>query len=278
MFKHILVATDGSDHSRSAARYAVSIGQRYQAALKAVHVIDIKLLEGPFLRDISASMGIDPAANYQSNIISILEKRGEASLAVVSQMCAEPGLNCETQLVTGTVVRSICDEARSADLMVIGQHGEHAAWADGLLGSTVDSVIRRAEVSVLVAGMEYEEFSRVLVAYDGGDAALKALKVAATLCTEWPLPATVVTVGNDEVAGERLLDDARRYLEAYRLDAEFEVVGGEPAEVIIECAARVDANLIVMGADAHTRVRQLILGSTTSHVIHHSPVPVLLSR
>jgi nucleotide-binding universal stress UspA family protein len=278
MFKHILVATDGSDHSRSAARYAVSIGQRYHAALKAIHVIDIKLLEGPFLRDISASMGIDPAANYQQNIASILEKRGEAGLAVVSQMCAEPGLACETQLVTGTVVRSICDEARSADLLAIGQHGEHAAWADGLLGSTVDSVVRRAEVPVLVAGMEYEEFSHVLAAYDGSDAALKALKVAATLCTEWPLPATVVTGANDDAASERLLDEARRYLDAYRLDARFEVVGGEPAEAIIECAAKVDANLIVMGAEAHTRVRQLILGSTTSHVIHHSPVPVLLSR
>jgi len=278
MFKHILVATDGSEHSRSAARYAVSLSQRYQAALKAVYVIDIKLLEGPFLRDISASMGIDPAGNYQQNMAAIAEKRGEAALAVVSDMCAESGLDCETRLVTGTVVRSICDETRSTDLLVIGQHGEHADWADGLLGSTVYSVIRRVKLPVLVAGVEHKEFSRVLAAYDGSDAALKALKVAATLCTEWPLPATVVTVANDEAAGERLLDEARRYLDAYKLDVQFEVVGGEPAEAIIECTANIGANLIVMGADAHTRVRELILGSTTNHVIHHSPVPVLLSR
>jgi len=125
MFKHILVATDGSEHSRSAARYAVSIGQRYQAALKAIYVIDIKLLEGPFLRDISASLGIDPAGNYQQNIGAIVEKRGEAALAVVSDMCAEPGLGCETRLVTGTVVRSICDEAQSA----VGRSaGDRATW------------------------------------------------------------------------------------------------------------------------------------------------------
>jgi len=131
---------------------------------------------------------------------------------------------------------------------------------------------------VLVAGVEYKEFRRVLAAYDGSDAALKALKIAATLCTEWPLPATVVSVTNDGIAGERLLEEARRYLDAYRLDVQLEVVGGEPAEAIVECAEKVGANLIVMGAHGHTRVRQLILGSATSHVIHHSPVPVLLSR
>ncbi len=278
MFKHILVATDGSDHSRSAAEYAISIAARYNAALHAIYVVDIKLLEGPFLHDISASLGIDPGGTYEPNIATVLEKRGQAALDVVSAMSAEAGLNCECRLATGTVTRSICDEARSTDLLVIGQHGEHAAWADGLIGSTVESVVRRAECPVLVAGVAYAEFRRVVAAYDGSDASLKALKVAATLCSEWPLPMTVVTGGTDRAAGERLLDDARSYLETYRLDTDFKVAAGEPAEAIIECARQIDANLIVMGAYGHTRVRHLILGSTTSQVIHRSPVPVLLNR
>jgi len=248
MFKHILVATDGSEHSQSAARYAVSIAERYKAALKAVYVLDIKLLEGPFLRDLSASLGLDPGGNYQQNMLAVLKKRGEAALAVVSEMSSQAGVTCETHMVTGTVTRSICDDARLSDLLVIGRHGEHAAWADGLIGSTVDSVVRHAERPVLVAGMAYSEFTGILAAYDGSDASLKALKVAATLCTEWPLPVTVATGANDVPAGDRLLAEARSYLDTYKLDAQFEVVRGEPAEAIVECATRVGANLIVMGA------------------------------
>jgi len=278
MFKHILVATDGSAHAESAARYAISIAERYEAVLDAVYVTDIKMLEGPFLRDISASLCIEPGGDYQRNIAVILEKRGQAALASVSAMCASAGMDCQTHLVTGTVTRSICEYARLADLLVIGQHGEHAAWADGLLGSTVDSVVRRAERPVLVAGVAYREFGRVVAAYDGSDASLKALRVAATLCTEWPLPVTVVAGATDEDAGQKLIDEARSYIDTYNLDAEFETVPGEPAQAIIECATKVGADLIIMGAYGHTRVRNLILGSTTSHVVRHSPVPVLLNR
>ena len=210
MFKHILIATDGSNHSLTAAKYAVSISKKYQATVKALNVIDVKLLEGPFLRDVSASVAIDPSGNYQRNISAILEKRGQAALDAVAQICKKAGIECETVMVTGTVPRAIREHARLADLLVMGQHGEHAQWADGLMGSTVDSVIRCADRPMLVAGLVFNEFSRVLAAYDGSDASAKSLGMAATF--------------------------------------------------------------------GHSRVRNLILGSTTSRVVHRSRIPVLLNR
>ncbi len=278
MFKHILVATDGSEHSQSAARYAISIAKKYGAEIKALNVVDVKLLEGPFLRDLSASVAIDPGANYQRNIVTILEKRGQAALDAVQQLCDGAAVECDTLLVTGTVPRSIRENARLADLLVIGQHGEHAQWADDLMGSTVDSVVRRAERPVLVAGVAYKEFTRVLSAYDGSDASAKALHAAATLCSEWPLPITVATAGSEKDKGLRLLDEAKDYLDTYKLDARFELVQADAPEGIIDCARKCGADLIVMGAYGHSRVRNMILGSTTSRVVHSSPVPVLLNR
>lgn len=278
MFKHILVATDGSEHSQSAARYAISIAKKYGAEIRALSVVDIKLLEGPFLRDLSASVAIDPGANYQRNIVAILEKRGQAALDAVQQLCAEASVECDARLVTGTVSRSIRENARMADLLVIGQHGEHAEWADGLMGSTVDSVVRRAERPVLVAGVTYKKFTRVLAAYGGSDASVKALHTAATLCAEWPLPITVATAGSDKDKALRLLDEARDYLDTYKLNARFELVKGDAAEGIVECTRECRADLVVMGAYGHSRVRTMLLGNTTSRVVRNSPVPVLLNR
>jgi nucleotide-binding universal stress UspA family protein len=53
--------------------------------------------------------------------------------------------------------------------------------------------------------------------------------------------------------------------------------GKEPDE-IIKFIREGAVELMVMGAYGHNRLRELFLGSTTSHVIRKSPVPVLLTR
>lgn len=62
------------------------------------------------------------------------------------------------------------------------------------------------------------------------------------------------------------------------LVADLRVVRGRPAEVILQEAARIAADAIVMGAHGHTTVGEILLGSTAHRVAQRSPVPVLLVR
>src|SRR5690606_17565563 len=73
MIKRILVPTDGSHVATLGVEYAIALASACQAHLTGLHVVDVKLLEGPFLRDISASLGTAPYVNYQNNIALILE-------------------------------------------------------------------------------------------------------------------------------------------------------------------------------------------------------------
>ena len=91
----------------------------------------------------------------------------------------------------------------------------------------------------------------------------------------------VVTVYEDDdqqEAAARVSEQARLQAANRQLDVETRVVRGEAEQEIIRAAEETGANLIVMGAYGHTRIRELILGSTTSHVMRHASVPVLLSR
>ncbi len=63
MFKSILVPTDGSDFCGISLRYAVDFAQKYEANIKALHVVDIRAIKGPFIRDLSASMGLVPVVD-----------------------------------------------------------------------------------------------------------------------------------------------------------------------------------------------------------------------
>ena len=57
-----------------------------------------------------------------------------------------------------------------------------------------------------------------------------------------------------------------------------ETLHGDPEARILELKESIGADLIVMGAYGHTRIREFILGSTTSHVLRKSDVPVLLGK
>ena len=61
MIKSILVPVDGSDNSRVAVEHAIYFAQLFNAELCGLNVVDIRSLEGPFLSDISASLGFAPS-------------------------------------------------------------------------------------------------------------------------------------------------------------------------------------------------------------------------
>jgi nucleotide-binding universal stress UspA family protein len=56
------------------------------------------------------------------------------------------------------------------------------------------------------------------------------------------------------------------------------VVEGQPAEKILDKAAEVNADLIVIGSHRHSAIGETLIGSTTNRVLHRSATPVLVVR
>ncbi|HZF80806.1 MAG TPA: universal stress protein, partial [Rubrivivax sp.] len=72
--------------------------------------------------------------------------------------------------------------------------------------------------------------------------------------------------------------EAQAALQAVGAAAEIELVRGEPQQVFPELVKRLAPALLVMGAFGHSRLRQLLLGSTTTSLLRLSDVPVLILR
>ncbi|MCX5759842.1 MAG: universal stress protein [Candidatus Hydrogenedentes bacterium] len=276
MTKRILIPTDGSDYASIGVRYAVALAKRFNAALLGLHVVDIRLLEGPFLRDISASLGTAPYVNYQGNISMILEERGQAALDAFRHTCEEADVPCETVQATGVVVRCIVEKSELADMIVMGRGGEHSQWLDGLVGSTTAGVVRGAKQPVLVTGVDTPGTKRCLIAYDGSVHAKRALQAAASIAADWRLACHVLVVGDAKATP--LLDEARAYLVTHDVKAECVLRGGDPSETIVAYAKECAADLLIMGAYGHTKVRELVVGSTTAYTLNHASCPLLMSR
>lgn len=276
MIKRILVASDGSDAVQPAIEYAISLGHSLQARLTGIFVVDIKLLEGPFLRDLSATMGTAPMANYQSVIAGILEERGKAALQAFAAQCATHGVECDTELKTGIIHHTILEQAELADVLVLGRGGEHSDWLEGLMGSTAEAILRRAKLPVIIAPNVKPITDGILVAFDGSPHARQALKTAVDVAHDTGARLELIVVGDDDSAA--IAQDAEVYLHDHGIPVKLEKRIGVASQEIVEYAHEAGVGLLVMGAYGHTRVREMLIGSTTTAVVNHAACPVMLCR
>jgi nucleotide-binding universal stress UspA family protein len=137
MINKILVAVDASVPAGCAVGVAVGLARQLGAQLRMVHVVDSWLARLPEL------------AVYDDAVLNELRSGGENALA---NACARvpDGVPCERVLLEGDPPETITTTARDwpADLIVIGSDS-HGRLAHFLLGSTADSVVRRASCPVV---------------------------------------------------------------------------------------------------------------------------------
>jgi nucleotide-binding universal stress UspA family protein len=278
MIKTILVGLDGSEHARTAIEYALWLATRLKGVVVGLHVIDIVSIEGSFFHDISGSLGFEPYLDFSSKMREALQERGRTVLEQFVAMCAERGVRADSQLATGVIANEICEQARTADLVIVGHRGVNERFSTGLLGGTTESVTRKCPKPVLVSPLAFRPITRPLLAYDGSQRAASAMHEAAELAGALGLPLTVLHVGKDDAAGHRVVDEARRYLATHRVEAEYVTRGGYANETILEVMEEGQHDLLLIGAYGHSRIIEMVLGSTTEYVLRNAAAPVFLCR
>ena len=279
MIKSILVALDGSDHAEAALHHSLWLAERLRATVTGLHVVDIVSIEGSFLHDISGSLGFEPYLDFSAKMREALRERGRTLLDTFTRRCAERNVPCDAVLGMGIVANEICDHARTTDLVVIGHRGVNEQFSTGLLGSTTESVARKSPKPVFVSPIAFREISKPLLAYDGSPRASAAMHAAAELASTLGLPLTVLHVAREGAnQGDKVLEEARRYLQSYDLRLTYELVTGHANERIIEAITQRGHDLLFIGAYGHSRIIEMVLGSTTEYVLRNSPCPVFLAR
>jgi nucleotide-binding universal stress UspA family protein len=277
MIKKILVTQDGSAFGKAALDYGIWLAGKFGAGLVGAHVVDIVSLEGPFLHDMSASIGFEPNLNFASKMREILEARGADILGSFDEACKESKVASETVVSTGMVTSEICSHARLSDLVVVGRRGVNEQFEHGMLGHVTEGVIRKSAKPVLIVPRSFEAPKKPLLAYDGSTSASKAMHSAAEWAKALALPLTVVVVSVEEGSDENL-NDAKDYLKPYAIDSTFVQLIGDPPELIEEFYKENGHDLLFMGVTSHSRIIEMVLGSTTEHVMRAVDGPFFLER
>ncbi|HHQ4680787.1 TPA: universal stress protein, partial [Aeromonas veronii] len=120
--------------------------------------------------------------------------------------------------------------------------------------------------------------SRFLFAYDASPTAKKVLELIASSPLLKGLECDLVMVAEPTDEHERQLVIAKQVLKSAGIKVEAKLLQGEVVPVICQHATEVGCDLIVMGAYGHSRIRQFIVGSTTTGILKTTKASLLLLR
>ena len=280
----IIALIDGSIYSESVCHHAAWISQATAAPVELIHVLGRR--EAPEGTDLSGSIRLgarsallQELADLDAQRAKLISHRGRAILEDARAIVDRDGVTeITTRLRHGDIVEAIAEIEHDARVIVIGKRGEAADFAKGHLGSNLERIVRAAHRPIFVASRAFRPVTSVLVAYDGGASAMKAVDHIARSPLFAGLDVTVVTVGTDTPAARKGLEDARALLKAAGIAADTRIVEGRPDEVLGKLVDAEGFGLLVMGAYGHSRIRSLVIGSTTTEMLRSCKVPVVLMR
>ncbi|AMY71388.1 universal stress protein [Frigidibacter mobilis] len=280
----IVALVDGSIYSASVCDHAAWIAQRTGAPVELIHVLGRRETAGTSDHSGAIKLGartalLNELAELDAQRAKLISHKGRAILEDASAILAAAGVtDITTRLRHGDVVEAVAEVEPGARVILIGKRGEDADFAKGHLGSNLERIVRASHKPVFVASRAFKPISRVLVAYDGGASAMKAVDHIARSPLFQGLRVHVVTVGSSTPEVTRGLDDARAMLKAAGIDAETSILPGQPETALGKLVDETPFDMLVMGAYGHSRIRSLIIGSTTTAMIRSCKVPVVLMR
>ena len=276
MYKTLLVPVDGRSKSLRSLELACSIAGKFDS-----HLVGLFVTPSSYIPSSARMDGMEQRLReLQQQAAAELAQEARARFDTVVKPA---GLQrTEWRIADAPRAEAVALHARYADLAIINQTDAESADATHF-GDEVLLSVGRPVLLVPYAGEVSRFGQNVLVCWNASREASRAvtdalpfLKAAAKV--------TILTIDGESSGaghGESPGSDIARYLARHGVNAVVApTVSGsvEVGSVILSRAFDMRADLIVMGAYGHSRVREIVLGGATRTILRSMTVPVLMSH
>ncbi len=281
----IVALVDSSRYSESVCDHAAWFASAHGASLTLLHIVG-RRESGTEEADLSGSIGLgartallEELAELDGQRARFAIKKGRALLEDAQNRSEKAGANqVTTSLRNGELIETINEMESSLDLIVIGKRGVASKYDMEHVGSNLERVARSTKKPVLVASREFAPIKKILIAFDGGISAKKAVQHVAENAIFKGMECLLLHAGSDSWSGNEQLEDSAKLLQNAGLQCETKTIAGQADAVISQTVEADGFDMLVMGAYGHSRIRNLIIGSTTTQMLSSCKVPVLLFR
>ncbi len=295
----ILIPIDKSDASDRAVRFAACLLAPLTNGV-VQEIVLLHVLGVGFLEKMATNIDLRIAALKETPLFKRLaqeyiDQEITPFMEETEKLLRETGVKCpiRREVLEGDPTKEIINFALKEGIhtIIMGRR-RRSALAEKVLGSCSYAVTHRpGRHTDYIVGLEEIDIHacpvpRILVPVDGSAFARNALTEAAALALAFPKEVVEIAVlyvvesayEQTDGEGQKALKEAREYLLSLGLSEDklqTVLAYGDPAEEIVRVAEEGHFNIIMMGRTGKSGLKELILGSVSSRVLHLAERPTV---
>jgi nucleotide-binding universal stress UspA family protein len=285
--KTILVPFYGDEKELPAVEAALMLGKRFKAHVTCLHISPSATAfgYGAALVPAHVSQQVEQAVKDELKEQAIKARKwfenaaAKANVTITNELRADEAISTaswqhEADKNADTV---IAHAGRLADLIVISRHitESHESYSNAITAALFES-----GRPVLVMPPEAPQATlgeNIVIAWDGSAIATHAVAAARPFLTE--ADKVRILYVEDGSHNGPLPQELTLYLLVHKVVADFISVdkgGLAVGPALLKAAKSQGADMLIMGAFSHSRIREMVLGGTTSHMLAVADIPVLM--
>jgi nucleotide-binding universal stress UspA family protein len=290
-YRTILVPVGQPDNAESAIETAFLLARRFAGHVRGLHVRPD--LTKPVTHALVATrMTAEEASSEFRKLTAAAEREVKREAAELAQLfeaaAARAGAamldapsatdrpSASWAAITGFESELVARLGRIFDLTVIARRGPHGSSHDTVQAALLDTGRPMLLTPPVVPGSLGDA---VLLAWNASPQAARAVASALPFLGKAGRVA-VMSVGNGPEP-EPTADDLARALAWHGIDAQarhIEQGSRRVRDILLTEAKAMAADLLIIGAYSHSRLRQVVFGGVTEHMLDHAEIPVLMAH
>lgn len=276
--KNILLHLDHSGGCSNRLDTAFALARENKATITGLFVVPDYVVPSY----VEAQISVDLITDVTEKAIA----RAEDALVVYRQRAADAGVEMKADVVEGQVIPILREHTKYTDLLLLGQ--DDPEDPDNASYGLADALLFEGACACMVvphSGKLETPGKRILLTWNASRESARALREALSMLQR---AETVVVLssepddGDTEIArGHPHAQELARFLESHGIESVSSGIADvdvSPSDAILGQAADMNADMIVMGAYGHARLREIILGGVTRDLLKQSPIPLLLAH
>lgn len=276
--KSLLLHLDHSDGCANRLQIACNVAREFGARINGLFVVPDYIVPSY----VEAQISVDLISDVTEKAVA----RAEEALEDYRRRAADAGIEMEARVVEGQIIPILREHSKYADLMLLGQ--DQPDDPDNASYGLADALLFEGGCACLVvphSGKLTAPGKRVLLTWNASRESARALREALPFlkrADEVVVLSSEPDHDDSQVArGHPHADELARFLEYHGIESTSSGISDpnlSPSDAIAGQAADMNADLIVMGAYGHARLREIILGGVTRDLLKLSTVPLLLAH